>query len=177
MRPRHKPGCTAFFHTPASGCPCFGLQTRPGWRPVVACRQSVGGFGFRLSPFPDGFRLRFEAVRSKIFYILCKGNFLAVQLVTDNVCEVFRQFFRCFDKHVCDRLSVLDVCSISACTSHNNDLQYFIHVCFEFFVYVSHICLREITQMYAFRCSLVNAAYQVAVDVFCHKRNHRCSCF
>lgn len=59
MRPRHKPGCTAFFHTPASGCPCFGLQTRPGWRPVVACRQSVGGFGFRLSPFPDGFRLRF----------------------------------------------------------------------------------------------------------------------
>ena len=62
MRPRHKPGCTAFFHTPASGCPCFGLQTRPGWRPVAACRQSVGGFGFRLSPFPDGFRTRIAPV-------------------------------------------------------------------------------------------------------------------
>ena len=62
MRPRHKPGCTAFFHTPASGCPCFGLQTRPGWRPVAACRQSVGGFGFRLSPFPDGFRTRVAPV-------------------------------------------------------------------------------------------------------------------
>ena len=62
MRPRHKPGCTAFFHTPASGCPCFGLQTRPGWRPVVACRQSVGGFGYRLSPFPDGFRTRVAPV-------------------------------------------------------------------------------------------------------------------
>ena len=27
-----------------------------------------------------------------------------------------------FDKHRADRLTVLDVCSISACTSHNNDL-------------------------------------------------------
>ena len=94
MRPRHKPGCTAFFilllrAVPASGCPCFGLSLlravsasgcKPApdggpSRPVVACRRfrfpavpvprrfpDAGCSGFRLSPFPDGFRTRVAPV-------------------------------------------------------------------------------------------------------------------
>ena len=55
MRPRHKPGCTALFilllrAVPASAC-------KPA--PDGGLSWPVGGFGFRLSPSSDGFRLRF----------------------------------------------------------------------------------------------------------------------
>ena len=51
------------------------------------------------------------------------------------------------------------------------------HIVFQFFIDPLLFCHREITQMYAFRSIFIDRSYQILIDIFCHKRNHRSSYF
>ena len=80
----------------------------------------------------------------------------------------------CLYIHGSDRLTVLDGSRISCGTAHYYDIKSLFHIIFQLLVDHGLICHGEITQMDTFRCVLINAAYHVLIDFFCHERDHGC---
>ena len=104
---------------------------------------------------------------------MCKCHSFYVQFVFYDLLIEFWKLKRCLHIHLSNRLTVLDVCSISAGTSHHYQLQDFIHVRLQFLIDIGIICNREVTQVNTFWRILINASYQILVDIFRHERNHR----
>ena len=121
-------------------------------------------------------KLWFEAVGDKGFYIICEFYFFDIQFVCDDVSVEFTHFLLSFYIHGSDRLTVLDVCCISAGTSQNYDLQKLFHVCFQIFVDPCFVYSWEVAEMDTLRSIFIHASYQVLIDVFCHERDHRSCC-
>ena len=60
-----------------------------------------------------------------------------------------------FDKHRADRLTVLDVCRVTARTSHNDDFQNLFHILFQLLIDHSGIHGREVAQKNTFRSASI----------------------
>ena len=119
------------------------------------------------------FELRLEAVACERGNVLRENDLLHIQLILNDILIELSKLMVCLYIHRADRLTVLDVCRITCCTTHDNDLQDLFHILFQLLVDVLFICCREVAKVDALRCALVNAAYQILIDLLCHERDHR----
>ena len=122
-------------------------------------------------------KLWLKAIGCQLAHIISQLCFLHIQLVTDNIYIEVTELLAGFNIHLADRLSVLDIGGISAGTSDHDRLQYNLHISLKLRVNMCLIHLREVTQMYALRCTWINRAYQIAVNILSHKWDHWCSRF
>ena len=91
----------------------------------------------------DCTKLWLEAVCCVSAYIIIELNVLHVQLILDDSLLLTEKLLVSLDIHLADRLSVLDICCISCCTSQNNDLQDLVHSYLELWIDHLLIHLRE----------------------------------
>ena len=143
---------------------------------AVDCLQGLlDGAHLLANLWSEDTELRLEAVREVCLHIILEDDFLDVELLFDDFLVEVRQHDRCLDKHLADWLAVLDVGLIARSAAEHDDLEDLAHVLLEFLVNMCLIGLREVAEMDGFRCLLVDATDEVAVDGLRHERNHRCS--
>ena len=80
------------------------------------------------------------------------------------------------DIHIADRLAVLDICLISACTAKNNYLKNILHLLFKVLIYPFFLDFWEVAKMNGHRCSLVKIHNKVLIYILRNKRYHRGCC-
>ena len=121
-------------------------------------------------------KLWLKAVGNKGFHIICEFYFFYIQFICNNISKECIHLLWSLHIHGTDRLTVLDVCSISAGTAKNNHLQHFFHIIFQFLIDPLFLHCREVAEMDTLRCSLINTSYQILINIFCHKRDQRSCC-
>ena len=118
--------------------------------------------------------VRLHMIGEEVRHIIAERHCLDIQLILDDRNEELGQSMLRLDKHVGNRLTVLDVCRVARRTAERHNREHDLHVLLELRVNPRLVHRREIRKVNGDRCGLVNRADEVAVDAFRDKRNQRC---
>ena len=88
-----------------------------------------------------------EAVGEIFLHIILEGYSFQIQLAGYNLLEEIIQLLISLYIHIANRLTILDIGSVTGSTSQNNDFQYQLHLCLQLSINESLIGYREVTKM------------------------------
>ena len=121
----------------------------------------------------DGLELRLEAVADEIRLAVNKFQFLDIELVSDSLRVLAAESLVRADKHLAQRLTVLDVRAVSCGTAEHDYIERLVHSLLKSLVNICGIRNGIIAQVDALGSGLVDTTHEVAVDILRHERYHR----